>query len=56
MGGFRGPRLNKTAMQERNAKIVKLRDERGLTFEAISQRFGMTPEGVQGVYRKSKGR
>ena len=56
MRGSFGPRLNKTARLERNAKIVKLRDEHGLTFKAISQRFGMTCEGVQGVYRKSKRR
>lgn len=56
MGGFRGPRLSKKTVQERNAKIVKLKDEYGLTFKVIGQRFGMSLEGVQGVYRKRKRR
>lgn len=54
MRGFQGPRLNKKAMQERNAQIVKLRDECGLTFKVIGQRFSMVPEGVQRAYRKTK--
>lgn len=54
MRGYQGPRLGKKAMQKRNAKIVKLRDEYGLTFKQIAERFGMSDIGVRAVYNKVK--
>ena len=39
---------------EGRKKIVKLRDEEGLTFTAIGKRFGRNPGAISTIYKEEK--
>lgn len=41
---------------ERNIKIIKLRDEVGLTFQEIADQMGVSRQMVHKVYGQTKGK